>query len=197
MELTFNRCKIAATTFTSSSTGAPIYRTTTTRRGLIFPEKTTIEYIGSQDTEKHRVVAEIIWRWPSQKRSYVHIGGNLYSLDEFLMLGPGFANTDAYLKLKDEIMLWRPSAPFEPQLQDSQGRVVAQYKRKGHFRICEALSNDWIVRDTIFTSFFIYKTCRDIWLPWKKYSYSKPVEMKVEMKKDSPEADKGDYVRLQ
>ena len=76
---------------TSSSTGAPIYRTTTTRRGLIFPEKTTIEYIGSQDTEKHRVVAEIIWRWPSQKRSYVHIGGNLYSLDEFLMLGPGFA----------------------------------------------------------------------------------------------------------
>ena len=48
------------------------------------PVKTTITFIGSENPEEHREVAQILWGWPSQDRTYVVRQGKVYSLNEFL-----------------------------------------------------------------------------------------------------------------
>ena len=67
-----------------TSAPKPMYRVFTTYRCIWQPVKTTITFIGSDNPEEHREVAQILWHWPSQSRSYVVRQGKVYSLNEFL-----------------------------------------------------------------------------------------------------------------
>lgn len=97
MELSFLRKRLLNTTFDApvpNGTGPaqPMYAIKTTRGPFPFlsPSKTVIEYVGDGDAEKRHIAATIIWNWPSQARSYIHINGKLMSLSEFMPLAPGF-----------------------------------------------------------------------------------------------------------
>lgn len=96
MELDFSHRRIFNTTFfTKDATGAskPVYRISTTRHWTFFPDKTTIEYVGadSNQPEGSRIAAEIIWNWPSMDHTYVHFGGRLFTLNQFLGKAKGFS----------------------------------------------------------------------------------------------------------
>ena len=92
MELDFPHRRIFNTTFVTPGPGAskPVYRISTSRSWLLFPDKTTIEFVASDDPKDHRIVAQIIWKFLSPDRSHVHFGGHLYTFTEFLARGEGF-----------------------------------------------------------------------------------------------------------
>ncbi|KAL5534999.1 hypothetical protein ACEPAF_3090 [Sanghuangporus sanghuang] len=194
MELDFPRRRIFNATFITPGPGAskPVYRISTTRDWKFFPHKTTIEFVASDDPQDHKVIAQIIWNWPSQDRSYVHFGGHLYALSEFLGCGVGFLNTDSQITFEHETYTWRTYA-FEPQLYDSSGRQVVTYKRDpvglfkpnsispaGHLRISESIAVNPMARDATFASFFIFMVSRNLHLPWKKHQVTDVSESKTE-----------------
>ncbi|KAL5518446.1 hypothetical protein ACEPAH_128 [Sanghuangporus vaninii] len=194
MELDFPRRRIFNTTFTTPGPGAtkPVYRISTIRDWKFFPHKTTVEFVASDDLKDHRIIAQIIWNLPSQDRSYVHFGGHLYALSEFLGCGEGFLNTDSQITFENQTYTWRTNA-FEPQLYDSAGRQVVTYKRDpvglfkpnsispaGHLRIGESIAVNPMARDAVFTSFFIFMVSRNLHLPWKKHQVTHVSEPKTE-----------------
>ena len=88
-----------------------IYRVSTTvRKGSILPDTTTIEYVGSEDYEKHYVVATIEWHWPSQTSSIIEIDGNRLPL-KFFMKREGLLRCAAFCILLRLLALTRSPAP--------------------------------------------------------------------------------------
>lgn len=57
---------------------------TTVREHSIMPDVTTIEYVGTEDKEKHYTVATIKWSWPSQASSFIEINGQRLALSDFM-----------------------------------------------------------------------------------------------------------------
>ncbi|KAL5495801.1 hypothetical protein ACEPAI_1265 [Sanghuangporus weigelae] len=204
MELDFPRRRIFNATFITPGPGVskPVYRISTTRDWKFFPHKTTIEFVASDDLEDHRTVAQIIWNWLSQDRSYVHFGGHLRALSEFLGYGEGFMNTDSQITFENQTYTWRTYA-FEPQLYDSAGRQVVTYKRDpfglfkpnsispaGHLRISESIAVNPMARDAVFTSFFIFMVSRNLHLHWKKRQVTQVSEPKTEVVATSASEEK-------
>ncbi|KAL5534766.1 hypothetical protein ACEPAG_1230 [Sanghuangporus baumii] len=202
MELDFPRRRTFNTTFVTPGDSKPVYRISTTRDWKCFPHKTTIEFVASDDPKDHRIVAQIIWNWPSQDRSYVHFGGHLYALSEFLGRGEGFLNTDSHITFENETFTWRTYA-FEPQLYDYAGRQVVTYKRDpaglfkpnstspaGHLRISESIAVNPMARDAVFTSFFIFKVSRNLHFHWKKRQVTHVSEPKTEVVATSTSEEK-------
>lgn len=79
------------------------------------------------------------------------------------------------------------------QLYDPQGRKVVTYKRdpcglrkpntpfpEGHLSITEDIARNLSALDAVLTSFFIFKTCRDVNFPWKKKQKKQDMEKPVE-----------------
>ncbi|EJD04536.1 uncharacterized protein FOMMEDRAFT_28209 [Fomitiporia mediterranea MF3/22] len=167
MELDFPRRRIFNTTFSTpaNATGAskPVYQIVTSRTWAFFPDKTTIMRYSDGESQNWCVVAEIIWNWPSQDRSYVHYVPWTWR---------GILET----------YTWR-SYGFEPTLYDAKGNIAVTYKRDpaglrppnspsplGHLKFSPEIAQNPSVMDAMFTSFFIFKTCRDVSFPWQKKS---------------------------
>lgn len=66
----------------------PTYRVFTAYRFKFQPVRTTITFIGSENSDEHREVAQILWNC-SRSRSYVYTKGRIYMFNEFMRAEPG------------------------------------------------------------------------------------------------------------
>lgn len=149
---------------------------TTVRRKSIFPDVTTILRIEREGyTEK--VVARIIWNWPSQESSMVEIDGMLIKLCEFLRRGEGMLSTDTHVMFGAERYTWKSAIGRPAQLYDPDGFSAARLHTKIHglrprskalstqacmLELTPQVSMDVAMCDRILVSFFAYRACKDL-----------------------------------
>ncbi|EJC98945.1 uncharacterized protein FOMMEDRAFT_31512 [Fomitiporia mediterranea MF3/22] len=194
MDLYFSRRRFFQTSFHAPASKTEsgergrlkeVYRVSTTvRKNSIFPDVTTIEFVGAEDEEKHYVVATIEWKWPSQASSVIEIDDKRMTLKEFMKREDGLFSTGTHVMVDEDRYTWRSSVCRPAALYDTQGRTAAIFSPRSFglrpvSRICtvqpaclhllSGLATDAYARDITVASFFVYRACRDLQIiltPW-------------------------------